>query len=105
MSTWGETPCKKHELLRDFKDKYYIMTFCANDFMFSFEIYMYYLELRSGMNLLRQASHNIIKQCMFIPVGLENITMGCPNLVQVDSDQVYICTRSGLAMVIFSRPT
>ena len=27
-------------------------------------------------------SHNIIKHCAFVPVGLENITMECPKLVQ-----------------------
>ena len=82
----GRNSLQKHELLRDFKDTDYIMTFCINDFMFSFEIYIYFPELSSGMNLLSQACHNIIKQCTFIPVGLENIAMGCPNLVQVDLD-------------------
>jgi hypothetical protein len=32
--------------------------------------------------------HNIIKQCVFIHVGLENSTMGCPNLVQGNSNGV-----------------
>ena len=27
--------------------------------------------------------HNMIKQCAFVHVGPENITMGCPNLVQI----------------------
>ena len=30
--------------------------------------------------------HNFIKQCVFLHVGLENITIGCPNLVQEDLD-------------------
>ena len=49
--------------------------------------------------------HNIIKQCAFVHVGPENITIGCPNVVQGDSNWVWICTRLGHPMVIFSRPT
>ena len=30
--------------------------------------------------------HNIIKQCEFVHVDPQIITMGCPNLVQRDSD-------------------
>ena len=30
--------------------------------------------------------HVIIKQCAFIDMDIKNITMGCPNLVQGDSN-------------------
>ena len=36
---------------------------------------------------LCQILHNIIiEQCVFVQSGPQNITMGCPNLVQGDSD-------------------
>ena len=35
-------------------------------------------------NLLQgDCEHHIIKQCAFVHVGLENIIMGYPNLVQI----------------------
>ena len=35
--------------------------------------------------------HDIIKYCVFVHVGHENITMGCPILVQEDLDKVWMC--------------
>ena len=32
---------------------------------------------------VHRCEHKIIKQCAFVHVGLENITMGCPNLMQI----------------------
>ena len=32
--------------------------------------------------------HKIIKQCVFVHMGFENSTMGCPNLVQGNSNEV-----------------
>ena len=49
--------------------------------------------------------HDIIKRCVFVHVGLEDIIMGCPNLVQGDSNYVWICTMLGHPMVIFEGPT
>ena len=48
---------------------------------------------------------DIIKQCAFVRVGLENITMGCSSLVQGDSNRVWICTRWGHPMVVVTGPT
>jgi hypothetical protein len=42
---------------------------------------------------------------LFMWASIENITMGCPNLVQGDSEQVCICTRLGHPTIQFSRPT
>ena len=35
---------------------------------------------------MRLDEQNIIKKCVFVYVGLENTTMGCPNLVKGDLD-------------------
>lgn len=34
---------------------------------------------------LQVCYHNIIKECMFVHVGLEDIPMGCLNLVQMQT--------------------
>jgi hypothetical protein len=34
-------------------------------------------------NVMKCVLHKIIKQCVFVYVGLENIIMGCPNIVQI----------------------
>ena len=52
-----------------------------------------------------QLCPNIIKQCVFVHVDPENITMGCPNLVQGDSDEARMCIGLGNPMVRFSKPT
>lgn len=49
--------------------------------------------------------HNIIKQCVFVHVGLENITMAGPNLVQGESYWVLINSRLGHPIVILSNST
>ena len=43
----------------------------------------------------------LFKQCAFDHVDLENITMGCPDLVQGDSDEVLMCTGLQHPMVSF----
>ena len=43
--------------------------------------------------------------CSFIHEGPENMTIGCPNLVQEDSDEIQICTRLERPMPRFSGPT
>ena len=47
---------------------------------------------------------DLIEHYVFVYAGPKSISMGCPNLVQGDSNQVWNCTRSGHPMVIFSRP-
>ena len=37
--------------------------------------------------------HNSIKQCSFVHVGYENLTMGCPNLVQIQTWSEAPCTK------------
>lgn len=52
--------------------------------------------------------HNIIiiiKQCVFIPVDPEIITMGCLNLVRGDSIYNWMCSRLAHPMVIIVEPT
>ena len=36
----------------------------------------------------QEGMHNIMQQGASVHVGPENVTMGCPNLVQGDSDRV-----------------
>lgn len=46
--------------------------------------------------------HNMTKQYVFVHVGSENITMGCLDLVQEDSNHIYICTRLGHPTIVLS---
>ena len=46
---------------------------------------MYTFSTKKTYHIL-MVMHNIIKQCAFVHVGLENITMQCPNLMQGDSN-------------------
>ena len=50
------------------------MTFRRDSVMIGLRVYCY------------DSIPNIIKQCAFVHVGFKNITMGCPNLVQGDSN-------------------
>lgn len=58
-------------------------------------------------------AHNISKQCVSVHMGIDNLSMRCPHLVEVDSHSdshskyecESTCTRLGHPMLKFSRPT